>query len=258
MRFPYMRPTYFEKSIGRSSYNSLQLSMKRSFTNGLAATAAYTWAKSIDIGCSGFFGTEGCSIQNEYDLNGQRSVSANDIPHYFVGSLVYDVPFGRGKRFGADIPAALDRVIGGWQFNALINFRGGLPYHVTVPGDLANVGNPWTYLRANLTGDAHSGSRTRQNWLNRNAFAAPAQFMFGTLGRNTLRPDSVQRFDISVFKQINVSERLAVQIRAEAFNAFNQNMFEKPDSNLASARFGLVTATQVPPREFQMGMKIIF
>ncbi len=258
MRFPYMRPTYFEKSIGRSSYNSLQLSMKRSFTGGLAATLAYTWAKSIDIGCSGFFGTEGCSVQNEYDLDSQRSVSANDIPHYFVGSLVYDVPVGRGRRLGADIPKALDHVIGGWQFNALVNFRGGLPYHVSVPGDLANVGNPWTYLRANLVGDAHGGSRTRQNWLSRNAFAAPDQFTFGTLGRNTLRPDGVQRFDLSLFKQVAVSERLAVQIRAEAFNAFNQNMLANPDSNLASPRFGLITATQVPPREFQLGMKIIF
>ena len=154
MRFPYMRPTYFEKSIGRSNYNSLQMSMKRSFTSGLAFTAAYTWAKSIDVGCSGFFGTEGCSIQNEYDLNGQRSVSANDIPHYFVGSMVYDIPFGRGRRYGSSMSGVADQILGGWQFNALVNFRGGLPYHVTVPGDLANVNNPWTYLRANLTGDA--------------------------------------------------------------------------------------------------------
>ena len=188
MRFPYMRPTYFEKSIGRSSYNSLQLSMKRSFTNGLAATAAYTWAKSIDIGCSGFFGTEGCSIQNEYDLNGQRSVSANDIPHYFVGSLVYDVPFGHGRRFGSDIPTAADHIIGGWQFNALVNFRGGLPYHVTVPGDIANVGNPWTYIRANIIGDHQLGNPTPERWINTSAFEAPSQFTFGTLGRNTLRP----------------------------------------------------------------------
>ena len=258
MRFPYMRPTYFEKSIGRSNYNSLQLSMKRSFTSGLAFTAAYTWAKSIDIGCSGFFGTEGCSIQNEYDLNAQRSVSANDIPHYFVGSLVYDIPFGRGRKYGSGISAVADQILGGWQFNSLINFRGGLPYHVTVPGDLANVNNPWTYLRANLVGNHRLGNPTPERWIDAGAFAAPDQFTFGTLGRNTLRPDNVYRFDLSLFKEFSVGERLAVQLRAEAFNAFNSTMFNWPDANLASPRFGLVTSTQVPPREFQMGLKIIF
>lgn len=258
MRFPYMRPTYFEKSIGRSNYNSLQLSMKRSFTNGLAATAAYTWAKSIDIGCSGFFGTEGCSIQNEYDLNGQRSVGANDIPHYFVGSLVYDVPFGRGRKFGSGISTAADHIIGGWQFNTLVNFRGGLPYHVIVPGDIANVGNPWPYIRANLVGDHRLSNPTPERWINTDAFEAPPQFTFGNLGRNTLRPDNVYRFDLSLFKEIAVTEGLRIQIRAEAFNAFNSTMFSNPDANLASIRFGLVTSAQVPPREFQMGLKILF
>ncbi len=258
MRFPYMRPTFFEKSIGRSNYNSLQMSLKRSFTSGLAATAAYTWAKSIDVGCSGFFGTEGCSIQNEYDLNGQRSVSANDIPHYFVGSLVYDIPFGRGRRWGSDVSAAADKIVGGWQFNALVNFRGGLPYHVVVPGDIANVGNPGTYLRANLVGDPNISNPTPEQWVSKNAFDAPAPFTFGTLGRNALRPDNVYRFDLSLFKEVSVTERLAVQIRVEAFNAFNSAMYAAPDANLASPRFGLVNNTQVNPREFQMGLKILF
>ncbi len=257
-RFPYMGTTYFEKSIGRSNYNSLQVSLQRSFTNGLAGTAAFTWAKSIDIGCSGFFGTEGCGIQNEYDLNAQRSVSANDIPRYFVGSLVYDLPFGRGRKYGGDTNRAVDFLLGGWRFNSLVNFRKGLPYHVSVTGDIANVGNPGTYMRANLVGDPVLSDPTPARWLNTSAFAAPAQFTYGNLGRNTLRPDNVYRFDLSLFKEFRVTERLAIELRAEAFNAFNSTMFSAPDSNLVSPRFGLVTATQVPPREFQMGLKIIF
>ena len=257
-RFSYMGTTYFEKSIGRSNYNSLQVSVQRSFTNGLAGTAAFTWAKSIDIGCSGFFGTEGCAIQNEYDLNAQRSVSANDIPRYFVGSLVYDLPFGRGRKFGADMNRGLDLLIGGWRFNSLVNFRQGLPYHVSVSGDIANVGNPGTYMRANLVGDPAPSNPTPEVWLNKAAFAAPDQFTFGNLGRNVLRPDKVYRFDLSLFKEFRVTERVSFELRAEAFNAFNSTMFSAPDSNLASVRFGLVTATQVPPREFQMGLKVMF
>ena len=258
MRHPHMGVTYFEKSIGRSSYNSLQASLQRSFTNGLATTAAFTWAKSIDIGCSGFFGTEGCAIQDEYNLAAQRSLSANDIPVYFVGSLVYDLPWGRGRKYGSDMNPALDAVVGGWRFNSLINFRKGLPYHVTVPGDVANIGNPGGYMRANLVGDPNLAEPTPEQWLNKNAFAAPAQFTFGNLGRNTLRPDNVYRFDLSLFKEFRVTERVGIELRAEAFNAFNSTMFSAPDANLASPRFGLVTALQVPPREFQLGLKINF
>ena len=256
-RFPYMLPTYFEKSIGRSNYNSLQLSMKRSFTAGLAGTMAYTWAKSIDIGCSGFFGAEGCSVQNEYDLNADRGPAANNVGHYFVGSLVYDLPFGQGRRFGSNMNRALDTIVGGWQINTLVNFRQGLGYNVTVPGDLANIGNSG-YLRADLVGDPNLSNPTPERWINTDAFAAPKAFTFGSLGRNRLLPDNVYRFDISLFKNFRITERIGVQLRAEAFNAFNSTMFDRPDSNLVSSRFGLVTGTQVPPRELQMGLKIMF
>ena len=257
-RFPYMLPTFFEKSIGRSNYNSLQLSMKRSFTAGLAGTMAYTWAKSIDIGCSGFFGAEGCSVQNEYDLNADRAPAANNVGHYFVASLVYDLPFGRGRKFAGNMNRALDTIIGGWQVNTLVNFRQGLGYHVTVPGDLANIGNTGTYLRADLVGDPNLSNPTPERWINTDAFAAPQPFTFGNLGRNRLLPDNVYRFDLSLFKNFRITERLRAQLRAEAFNAFNSTMFDRPDANLVSPRFGLVTGTQVPPREFQMGLKIMF
>ena len=133
-----------------------------------------------------------------------------------------------------------------------------LPYHVTVSGDIANVGNPWTYIRANIVGDHRLKNPTPERWLNTSAFEASPQFTFGTLGRNTLRPDNVYRFDLSLFKEISVAERLSVQIRAKAFSAFNSTMFSNPDANLASVRFGLVTRAQVPPREFQIGLRILF
>jgi len=257
MRFPYMRPTYFEKSIGRSSYNSLQVALKRSFHNGLAMTLAYTWAKSIDIACSGFFGTEGCSIQNEYDLNNERSVSAFDIPHNLVVSWVYELPFGRGKKFVTDTP--VDYIIGGWQFNGIVNFRNGITYHVTVPGDIANIFNAGTYERANLVGDPNLSNPTPERWINTDAFEAPAQFTFGNLGRNTLRPDWVRRFDLSLFRRFPIlGERLRFELRVEAFNIFNTPMFNKPNSNLASKNFGLVGGLQVPPRQLQLGAKLIF
>ncbi len=256
MRFPYMRPTFFAKSIGRSNYNALQASLKRSFTKGLAVTVAYTWSKSIDVACSGFFGTEGCGVQNEYDLNADRSVSAFDIPHNFVASWVYDLPFGKGGLSTSN--RVLDYALDGWQFNGLVVFRNGIPYTPTVPGDLANVFNSGTYLRPNLVGNPHRSEPTPERWFNTEAFAAPRQFSFGNLGRNSLRPDSVQRFDMSLFRRIPMREGWSVELRVEAFNVFNSVFYAAPDGNLASSRFGLVTGMQVPPRELQLGAKIIF
>ncbi len=257
MRFPYMRPTFFAKSIGRSNYNSMQASLKRSFSDRLAVTVAYTWAKSIDVACSGFFGTEGCGVQNEYDLNNDRSVSAFDIPHNFVASWVYELPIGKGSALSTR-NRVLDAVIGNWQFNGLVNFRNGIPYNVTVPGDLANVFNSGTYLRPNLVGNPNLTNPTPERWLNTDAFAAPAPFTFGNSGRNILRPDNVYRFDLSLFRRFPLKERVQMELRVEAFNAFNSNFYNRPDSNLASPRFGLVTGLQAPPRELQLGAKILF
>lgn len=257
MRFPYMRPTFFEKSIGRSNYHSLQVGLKRSFRNGLASTVAYTWGKSIDIACSGFFGAEACSVQNEYNLNADRSVSAFNVPHNLVVSWVYDLPFGRGRILSTN--TLLDAVLGGWQLNAIVNLRTGLPYHVTVPGDIANVFNSGTYIRANLVGDPKLPNPRPERWINTAAFAEPAPYTFGNLGRNTLYPDWVRRFDLSLFRRFDlVRERTTLELRIEAFNAFNTPMYAAPISNLASPLFGLVTGLQVPPRQLQLAAKILF
>jgi hypothetical protein len=257
MRFPYMRPTFFEKSIGRSNYHSLQIGLKRSFRNGLATTVAYTWSKSIDLACSGFFGAEACSLQNEYNINADRSVSAFNVPHNLVVSWVYDLPFGRGRALASN--TFLDHVIGGWQVNGLVNLRNGIPYHVTVPGDIANIFNAGTYIRANLVGDHRLTDPRPERWINTGAFREPAPYTFGNLGRNSLRPDWVRRFDLSLFRRFQLpGERVTLEFRMEAFNAFNTPMFAAPIANLASPNFGLVTGLQVPPRQLQLAGKILF
>lgn len=258
MRFPYMRPTFFEKSIGRSNYHSMQMALRRSFRGGLAMTAAYTWSKSIDVACSGFFGAEACSVQDEYALNNDRSVSAFHVPHNFVVSWVYDVPIGQGKNLSSN-NRVIDSIIGGWQLNGIMALRNGIPYHVTVPGDIANIFNSGTYLRANLVGDHKVSNPTPERWINTGAFRAPEQFTFGNLGRNTLRPDWARRFDLSIFRRIPLrGEKMSLELRMEAFNAFNTPIFAAPNANLASGTFGLVTGVQVPPRQLQLGGKILF
>lgn len=256
MRFPYMKPTYFAKSIGRNNYNALQTSFKRSFSSGLSTIVNYTWSKSIDMGCSGFFGTEGCSVQNEYNLNADRSVSSYDVPHNFVASWIYELPFGRGKPFSTN-NRFLDAIVGGWQLNGILQLRNGLPFHVSVPGDIANVGNPNTYMRANVVGDWRVEDRTPQRWFNTAAFVTPPQYTYGNEGRNIMRADWTRNLDASVFRQFPLTERARLEFRAEAFGVTNTPIFNIPESSLASPFYGQVRGS-TGNRNLQLGAKVVW
>jgi Outer membrane receptor proteins, mostly Fe transport len=256
MRFPYMKPTYFAKSIGRNNYNAFQLSLKRSFSNGLMFITNYTWSKSIDIACSGFFGTEGCAVQNEYDLNGSRSVSSYDVPHNFVGSFIYELPFGRGKWLATNNKVA-DYIIGGWQVNGILQLRSGLPFHVSIPGDIANVGNPNTYMRPNVVGDWRLDKRTPERWFNTEAFATPPQFTYGNAGRNIMRQDWTRNLDFSLFRRFPINEQVRFELRAEAFGATNTPIFNIPDANMASPFFGQVRGS-TGNRVVQLAGKVVW
>jgi len=257
MRWPYMKPTYFAKSIGRNNYNAFQFSLKRSFSKGLSFITNYTWSKSIDIACSGFFGTEGCQVQNEYDLNSSRSVSAYDVPHNFVGSFNYELPIGMGKPLSTG-HRVFDYIVGGWQINGILMLRNGLPFTVTVPGDIANIGSPATYERANVVGDWRLSNRSPARWFNTAAFVAPPQYTYGNEGRNVLRGDWTRQLDASIFRQFPIRERMRFELRLEMFNSTNTPVFALPDANLASAYFGQSRGTVNAPgsRVMQLGAKM--
>lgn len=256
MRFPYMAPTYFAKSIGRSNYNALQMSYRRRFSSGLSAVVNYTWSKSIDIGCSGFFGAEGCQVQNEYDLNSSRSVSGFNVPHNLVGSVTYELPIGKNKPLSTH-NKVVDYIIGGWQVNALVLMRNNLPFSVTIPGDLANVGNSNTYMRPNVVGDWRISNPSQPKWFNTAAFALPAPYTYGNAGRNIMRPDWLRRMDASLFRSFPITERMRFELRAEAYGSTNSTIFNQPVSNLAAFNFGQVTGSS-GERSMQIGAKFIF
>jgi hypothetical protein len=256
MRFPYMKPTYFAKSIGRSNYNALQVSYRRRFSAGLSAVVNYTYSKSIDIACSGFFGVEGCQVQNEYDLNSSRSQSTFNVPHNFVASTTYELPFGKNKPLATG-NKVVDYIIGGWQINALVQMRNGLPYTITIPGDLAGVGNPNTYMRPNVVGDWKIENPTIAKWFNTAAFGLPASYTYGNAGRNILRPDWMRRLDASIFRAFPINERMRFELRWETYGTTNTTIFNQPISNFSAFNFGQVTGSS-GERSMQIGAKFIF
>ena len=121
--FPYIGPTAYDRGTGKSTYNALQASLNGR-QHGLAYLISYTWSKSLDLGCSGFYGVEGCSTQNPYNLQADKGPSAIDLPQIFSAAWVYALPFGKGGKMSSG-NSVVDAVIGGWNLNgiALIQFR---------------------------------------------------------------------------------------------------------------------------------------
>jgi hypothetical protein len=255
--FPYMSPQYFDQSIGRSNYNAFQFTFDKHFSNGLSYLVAYTWSKSIDIACSGWFGNEGCATQNPYSPDLDRAVSGYDLTHMLSVNWIYELPFGKGKRFASG-NALADNIIGGWQFNGIGRLASGTPFTVNVSGDIANTGNTGSYMRPNLVGNPYPSNRSPSMWLNKDAFEVPATYTFGNLGRNTVRSDPYKGLDLSVFRKFALTESKDLEFRAEFFNVLNTPVWGIPNHNVSSGNFGRVSSTVSTARQIQFGLKFIF
>jgi hypothetical protein len=254
--YPYIRPTSYDWDWGKSDYDALQLLLEKRYSNGLAMMISYTYSKVIDIGCSGFLGAT-CYVQDPYHFNTSRGVAGFDLTHMLVANWVYELPVGKGRRFQTSNHVA-DYVLGNWQLNGITTVRSGPPYTVTVAGDIANIGAASGYMRPNLVGDANLASPTPSQWFNTAAFASPALYTFGNLGRDTFRSDWVRNFDLSVFRQFRLMESKLLEFRTESFNIFNTPTFAAPTNSLSSPTFGRVLSTANHARQLQFSLKLIF
>lgn len=253
--FPYITPTYFDKSVGQASYNSFQFSMRKTVRHGLTYLVSYTYSKAENMGCDGFFGSEGCSIQNPYNLRRSWSVAGYDVTHLLSASWVYNLPFGKGQTFSTN-SGLVNALIGNWSFNGIATFRSGVPYNVSAPGDIANTGN--VVERANQIGPAFMPHPTATQFLNPASFVSPPPFTFGTEGRNNLRSPFVSNLDLSIFRAFPITEATRLQFRADFFNAPNWQALGVPDTGVTDPNFGRVFGTAQTEREIQFALKLYF
>jgi len=267
--FPYIGATAYDRGTGKSTYNALQASLTGRQSLGLAYLISYTWSKSLDLGCSGFYGVEGCSTQNPYNLKADKGPSAIDLPQIFSAAWVYALPFGKGSKMSSG-NAVADAVIGGWNLNGILSLNSGTPFDVGSTKDIAetgnfNFGNGYGYERANVVGSLYPANKGPNGWINIASFQLPAKGTFGDLGRDSLRSDWYKNLDLSLFRQFPITERFRLEFRFEAFNVTNTpvwgvpiSSFDAPLSSSGKPTFGTVNHTANAPRQLQFGLKLYF
>ena len=197
--YPQFGDVIAEDERGNSNYQSLQLSAEKRFSSGLSFLAAYTFSKSIDdVSFSGNIGAQPAQAQNAYDQHAEKGLSYFDVPHRVVGSFVWELPFGHGRRFLNGGGKVLGYLVGGWSLSGITQYQSGNPWSILLSNDVANVGT--TGQRADLVGNPFPAGFERGGTarlaLNRAAFAIPEAGTFGNSGRNILRDASLANADV--------------------------------------------------------------
>jgi hypothetical protein len=188
-------------------------------------------------------------------------VSANDVAQRFVLSYVFELPFGKGHAIGTNWAGLANTLLGGWQANGITTLQSGQPLAITTQ-NTSNSGS--NSLRPNSNGKSAKLSGAIHDRLNRyfdtSVFSQPAPFTFGNTGRTLpdVRGPGPTNFDLSIFKNFAIHERVSLQFRAESFNLFNTPQFDFPNQNLNAVQFGVISNQANDPRQIQLGLKLIW
>jgi Carboxypeptidase regulatory-like domain len=288
--FPYAAPfqsVNANNSIGRARYDSLEIKAEtKSTRHGLYALLGYTWSRTFDSGMPDGLGTNPGAIY--YPLPGYKKLdwglSQLNLNDNFTASILYDLPFGKGKHFGSNWNGATDAIFGNWSVNAIVHATSGFPLFVVDSGDGSGVFfsyNGGTYQRPNQVGDpnragpvagnpgcvAPSQIHTIQNWFNPCAFMQAPPGELGTAARAPVYGPRFVNTDFSIIKDFPLSfrEGMSLQFQAEFFNLFNHPQFYmggasgsgQQDIN-ASSSFGVINNTVNNARLIQFALSLRF
>jgi hypothetical protein len=232
---PYVSNNTVWVDQGTASYHALNVSLQKRVTHGLAFKANYTWAKVIDLN-SAILAPSGenepADVFSPYNLALNRGPASFSLNHQFSANFSYQMPFGRGQRFGGGASGMMNQLIGGWQWNGIISAQGGFPLTPVIGFNNSGTGDSNVTDVPNWNPDFKGPVvlGTVDHWFNPKAFSLPIPGTFGNVSRGSIRGPGLVNFDTSLFKKFRISERLNLQLRAEAFNLFNHSNFFYPNS----------------------------
>jgi len=263
---------------GWSNYNALQVRLEKRMSYGLSFQVNYAWSKSLDTGTGNGHGSGVDIYQDAYHPAANYGLSNFNAANTLVGQIVYELPFGRGRQFALHGP--LNQIAGGWRLSTIFQWHGGVPFTPVIQGSVANgidpgltpslnagstlypdqVGDPRTSHHTVVPGASPSTHSGIGGWFNPAAYANPGSGTFGNARRNSLIGPSFSNVDLSLAKEFSLTERLKLEVRGDAYNAFNHVNYANPDANvgysgstLADTTAGTITG----PAGFNSNMRII-
>jgi len=271
---PNLANTWTWFSQGTSNYNALQVDVNRRFSHGLSLRGVYTWSKALDDGDS-LNATAAANapglVSNPFDLHADYGLATYDARHIGVINAVYSLPFGKGQALANSLEGWSNALVSGWSVNSIVTIQSGFPftpqlsYNPSNNGDTRNPVRP--FVNPAFSGPVILGKPSQ--WFNPDAFLAPpaGSGFYGNLDRDTLIGPGLATWDFSAFKTTNISERLALQFRAEIFNLLNRANLNTPNlitftssttGTKTSGTAGAIISTSTTSRQVQFGLKVIW
>ncbi len=257
--FPNLGAVPWLPFSGTANYNGLQISFRRQIAD-MFITAGYSWSHALDNSV-GPFAQSHDTIPLYYDTYANYGNSLLDQRHGFSTSILYNLPIGRGKAIGRNMARPLDLVVGGWQFKTIALLSTGLPVDLTLSGTPTN--------RPDLVKSLSYPKSIRQTWFDTSAIsgqipqvAANGVSVFtrlGTIARDTVYGPGARTVNVSMMKAIPLTERVILELQADAFNALNTPQFTNPDNGVNDANFGKITGVQIlSNRQLQLNAHLRF
>jgi hypothetical protein len=265
-------------SDGVSNYNGLEVDLRHQLSHGFQLRAVYTWSKNLDDGSA-------WNTSVSANTPGFVSYSANPRVDYGLAATnitpalaingTWELPIGRGRLVLAGASPLTDRLVRGWTLSSIVMVLGGFPFSPQLGYNPTGNGDTRNPARPDLNPDFHGHlyPKTVTQWFNPEAFLAPAPGTFGNAGRDMLKGPGLKDADLSLAKNLTLSERLRAQFRVEYFNLFNHSNFTTPNAVVYSTgpapakpatvaalspTAGVVTATATASRQLQFALKFLF
>jgi hypothetical protein len=246
-------------SEGNAAYHSLQLKAERRFRTFYSFLVSYTYAKNLDNGPAPFdLNYNHQAPQNAMNLSMERGPASIDLRHNLVASHLWELPFGRNRKFFNNCGNFCQALVGNWHFDGITTWRSGLPANVVRNGQLTG----YTGLRPNVLRDPNldPAQRSLSHYFDTQAFsvAGLGKTQPGNAGRNLIRGPGLFNLDVALFKDVRLPKERALQFRVDAFNLSNTPHFANPSTDLSQGQFGSITQTIGDPRILQFAAKLKF
>jgi hypothetical protein len=258
----YTTVSLYRNNVGTTIYHGGFAKLEQRFSNGLSYLVSYTRSKLVDDASSVFDASiltgpvANVPVADSFNRKLERDYSSGDIPHVFVASGVWDLPWGRGR--GRTAAGVLGALINDWTVTGLVTLQSGVPLAIaqtTNHNAFAGFGTQ----RPNLVGDPElpAGERSASRWFNTAAFAPAPAFTIGSSSRNPIRGPGYRNLDIAVMRRVQLSGSKAIELRTEVFNVANTAPLGAPNTTAGAAAFGTITSAG-DPRVVQLAVKFVF